>query len=71
MKPLLNSVSTWFGLMMILIVVSGAIAFAFTDFMSDRIYGGKRTFFIFLLTAYAVYRGVRIYQTYKQSRYED
>jgi len=65
MKPIFNSLSIWFGLIMIVVVTSGAIAFAFTDFMNDRLYGTKRIIFIFILFAYAVYRGFRMYQAIK------
>jgi hypothetical protein len=40
-------------------------AFAFTDFYSDRMMGGKRTGFIVMLIAYAVYRGFRTYSLLK------
>ena len=70
MKPGLNTLTNWFGIVMILIVISGAIAIAFTDIMSDRLYGTKRVVFIFILLAYAVYRGFRIYQTMKYRRDE-
>lgn len=66
MKIGLNSISTWFGMIMILIVTAGAIAFAFTDFMDDRLYGTKRLFFVLLLLAYAVYRVFRLRQMLKQ-----
>ncbi|MEO6304975.1 MAG: hypothetical protein ABIP51_17570 [Bacteroidia bacterium] len=72
MKPILNSVTVWSGAFMIIIVLAGAIAFAFTDLMSDKLYGGKRTGFIIMLFAYAIYRGFRLYQTVKyKSRNEE
>jgi len=58
--------SVWFGAMMILLVTAGAIAISFTDFMSDRLYGKKRVFFVILLLSYAVYRGFRIRQALRQ-----
>jgi hypothetical protein len=70
MQSGLNIVSLWFGVIMITIVVSGAVAITFTDFMSDRLYGTKRVFFVILLLGYAVYRGFRIYQIYKQNKNE-
>jgi hypothetical protein len=66
MKSGLNYVSVWFGITMILLVTAGAIAFAFTDFMEDRLYGNKRTLFIFLLLSYAIYRGYRLYSFFKR-----
>jgi hypothetical protein len=71
MKLGLNSISVWFGMIMILLVLAGAIAFSFTDFMDDRLFGTKRFFFVLLLIAYAVYRGFRLYQIFKRSDYED
>ncbi len=71
MKLGLNSISNWFGMVMIVIVLAGAIAVSFTDFMIDRLYGTKRIFFVVLMLAYAIYRGVRIYQTMKQNRHEE
>jgi hypothetical protein len=66
MKLGLNTISVWFGMIMILVVLSGAIAFAFTDVMNDKLYGSKRIFFVVLLVAYAVYRFFRLKQVLKQ-----
>ena len=68
MKPLLNSFTIYTGAFMIVLVLAGAIAFATTDLMSDKLYGNKRTGFIIMLFAYAIYRGFRIYQTLKQQK---
>jgi len=70
MQPGLNIVSLWFGVIMVTLVVSGAVAIAFTDFMSDRLYGTKRVVFVFILLGYAVYRSFRIYQVYQQNKNE-
>ncbi|MBK9285740.1 MAG: hypothetical protein IPM51_15695 [Sphingobacteriaceae bacterium] len=61
MKNLSQYISLWFGAIMVLLVISGAIAIVFTDFLSERLYGNKRTIFVFILLAYAVYRSFRIY----------
>ena len=53
-------VSMWFGIIMIILVVAGAIAFGFTDFMDDRLYGPKRSGFVVILLAYGVYRAFRL-----------
>ena len=66
MKLGLNTISLWFGMIMILVVLSGAFAFAFTNVMSERLYGTKRIFFVILLVAYAVYRFFRLRQILKQ-----
>jgi hypothetical protein len=65
------SISSIFGLVMIVVVTFLAAGIAFTDMLSDRLYGNKRIFFIFLLLAYAVYRGIRLYQVYKAPPRED
>ena len=67
----LESLSLVFGSVMILLVVSGAIAITFTDFLSDRLYGNKRVFFVVLLLAYAVYRVIRMRQIIRMHRHED
>jgi len=71
MKLGLNTLSIWFGMIMIIVVVGSAFMFAFTDVMSDRLFGAKRTGFIVMLFAYAVYRGFRLYQSLKQVRHEE
>jgi len=70
MKSAAQLVSIWFGVTMILMVIAGAIAFAFTDFMDDRMYGTKRTLFVFLLLAYGIYRGFRLYAILKKPKHE-
>lgn len=70
MKLGLNSISVWFGMIMILLVVAGAFAFAFTDFMDDRLFGPKRIFFVVLLLAYGIYRIFRLRQLLKQNNNE-
>lgn len=71
MKLGLNSITLWFGMIMVLVVIAGAFAIAFTDFMSDRLFGAKRTGFIILLLAYAIYRSFRIYLLIKQRKHEE
>jgi hypothetical protein len=70
MKNNLNFLSLWFGIVMVLIVVAGALAFTFTDFMEDRLYGNKRVFMIVIFFGYAIYRGIRVYQTIKAKQNE-
>lgn len=71
MKFGLNTISAWFGIIMILLVVSGAVAIMFTGFLEDRLYGNKRVFFVILLLAYAVYRIFRLRQVFKQRHYDE
>ena len=70
MRPINGLVSIWFGIVMVVIVVFLGSLVAFTDFMTDRLFGNKRTFFIGLMFAYACYRSYRIYQLYKQKQAE-
>lgn len=67
MKKLSNSISLWFGIIMVLMVTAGAVVFAFTDFMSDTLSGSRRTLLIVIFVAYAIFRGVRIYQALTSS----
>lgn len=71
MKLGLNTLTIWFGMIMIILVIAGAFMFSFTDVMSDRLFGAKRTGFIIMLFAYAVYRGFRLYQSIKKVRHEE
>ena len=70
MKFGLNTLSIWFGMIMILVVLAGAITFSLTDVMSDRLFGPKRIGFIIMLFVYSVYRSFRLYQSLKQIRHE-
>ena len=67
----LNIISIWFGFIMIIIVLLGAATFLFTDFMIDRLFGGKRIGFIIMLFAYAIYRSFRLYHTVKRNKNEE
>lgn len=70
MKPAIEQITLWFGMIMVLIVLSGAVAFTFTDLLEDRLFGTKRTFFICVLFAYAIYRSFRIYTILKKKKVE-
>ncbi len=67
MKLGLNTLSVWLGIVMIILVLVAAVAFSVTDVMSDKLFGNKRTGFIVMLFAYAVYRAFRLYQNLKQN----
>lgn len=71
MKLGVNTISVWFGVLMVLITFSGAIAFAFTDFMNDRLVGGNRKIFVAVLFAYSIYRGYRLYHSFKRIKDEE
>jgi hypothetical protein len=71
MKFGMHLITAWMSLFMILVLVSGALALALTDAMTDRLYGNKRIFFIILLLAYSVYRGFRAYNLFKQHKREE
>jgi hypothetical protein len=53
-------IAIWFSAVMIVLVTCGAFLFAFTDVMSDRLSGNKRTLFVCILGAYSVYRALRL-----------
>lgn len=71
MRNNINFVTLWFSAAMVILVIAGAIAFTFTDFMSDRVYGTKRLVLTLVFVAYAIYRGFRIYQVIKSGKNED
>ncbi len=71
MKLGLNSLSVWFGALMVLLTFFGAIAFLFTDCLDDRLFGTKRTAFVIILFAYSIYRGFRLYQIFKKAKHEN
>jgi hypothetical protein len=58
-------ISVYLGFAMMIVVVVLAVMLIFTDMWIDRMNGGKRTFMILLLLAYAVYRGFRIYSVFR------
>ncbi len=63
-------VSIILGYFMVTLVFSGALAFSFTHFMEDTLFGTKRIFFIVVLFAYGLYRSIRVYQLHKQIKSE-
>jgi hypothetical protein len=71
MKLGINTVSSWFGLLMIVLVFAGVIAFGFTNFMDEKVFGTRRTVFVCILLAYGIYRTVRFYQVFKKAQDED
>lgn len=71
MKNGINMITLWFSVFMVVVVIAGAIAFTFTDFMGDRLYGTKRIVLTVVFLAYAVFRGIRIYQVFKSGKNED
>ena len=65
MRNITKLLVLWFGAIMVLVVLVLGIALLTTNFYSDRLSGSKRTFFIGLLFAYAVYRSFRTYSLLK------
>lgn len=55
-----------FSAIMVLITVVGAFVFLFTDLMSDRVFGNKRYIMAVVFLAYAIYRGYRMCQVFKE-----
>lgn len=71
MRNITQMLVLWFGSLMVLVVLGLAIALIATDFYSDRLFGTKRTGFIVLLIAYAVYRSYRTYSIFKSRKRHD
>ena len=57
-----------FSGMMILLTLSGAIVFFFTDLLSDKAFGSKRIVLGAVFLEYAIYRSYRMYSTFKNER---
>ena len=57
-----------FSGMMILLTLSGAIVFFFTDLLSDKAFGSKRIVLGAVFLAYAIYCSYRMYSTFKNER---
>ena len=57
-----------FSGIMILLTLTGAIVFLFTDLLSDRAYGNKRIILGVIFLAYAIYRSYRVYAAFKANR---
>ena len=57
-----------FSFIMILLTLSGAIVFLFTDLLSDRAFGNKRIILGIVFLAYAIYRSYRVYTAYNANR---
>jgi EamA domain-containing membrane protein RarD len=68
MRSLTHLLVLWFGVIMVLVVLVLAIALLTTDFYTERLSGQKRTLFIIILFAYAVYRSFRTYSLLKNRR---
>jgi hypothetical protein len=57
-----------FSSVMVLLTVTGAIVFFFTDLLSDRVWGSKRYVFGTVFIIYAVYRVWRMYGVFKKEK---
>jgi len=66
-----KQVHIWLSAFIIVIVAMAAIGFAFTDFMSDRLYGNKRSVFVIVLGLYSVYRAYRLRVMLKPKKTEE
>lgn len=66
-----KQVTIWFSAVIIMLVTCAAIAFAFTDVLSDRLFGTKRTVFVFVLGFYSLYRGYRLRMLLKPRKEEE
>ena len=54
-----------FSGLMILLTLTGAIVFLFTDLLSDKAFGNKRIILGVVFLAYAIYRSYRMYSVFK------
>jgi hypothetical protein len=55
-----------FSSLMVLLTITGAIVFFFTDLLSDRVWGSKRYILGTVFLAYAVYRVWRMYGVFRK-----
>jgi hypothetical protein len=55
-----------FSGLMVLLTITGAIVFLFTDLMIEKAQGNKRMVLGIIFLAYAVYRSYRIYTSLKR-----
>lgn len=60
-----------FSAIMVLLTVTGAFVFLFTDLFSDRAFGTKRVVLGVIFLAYALYRSYRMYSAFKTSQDKD
>ena len=60
-----------FSGMMVLLTLTGAIVFLFTDLLSDRAFGNKRIILGVVFLAYAIYRSYRMYNSFKTKENEE
>jgi hypothetical protein len=65
-KTPIEMINLVFSGIMVLLTLTGAIVFLFTDLMSDRAYGNKRIILGVVFLAYALYRSYRIYGVFKR-----
>jgi Na+/phosphate symporter len=54
-----------FSGLMVLLTLTGAIIFLFTDLLSDKAFGSKRIILGVVFLSYAIYRSYRIYSVFK------
>ena len=55
---------------MVLLTLTGAIVFLFTDLLSDRAFGNKRIILGVVFLTYAIYRSYRMYTVFKSKSKE-
>jgi uncharacterized membrane protein len=66
-KSPIEFVNLTFSIMMILLTLSGAIAFLFTDFMNDKLFGWRRIVLAVIFIFYTIYRGIRLKKLFVQN----
>ncbi len=60
-----------FSGLMVLVTLTGAILFLFTDFYSNRVWGKNRYILAGIFLIYAVYRSYRMSLTIRRSKAEE
>jgi uncharacterized membrane protein len=63
-----NSTNMVFGIIMMIVVIVLGVIVAFTDWYDDRLFGWRRTLFVVMMFAYAIYRGFRVYQEFRNGK---
>lgn len=64
-KSAIELINLSFSALMVLLTITGAFVFFFTDLMDDRVFGNKRYILGGIFLLYSVYRSYRMYKAYK------
>lgn len=64
-KSAIELINLSFSALMVLLTITGAFVFFFTDLMDDRVFGNKRYILGSIFLLYSAYRSYRMYKAYK------